>query len=100
MVKYTMLGVNGNNCCILKCLVPFESLKNNIDSLESSDFTHDSTNWNGHDEISRTLELKKLKLGNGRMKLKNPISFEGYDSDMGHSYHWNFTINEIYEVIT
>ena len=43
MNKHTMLGVNGNYCCILHCLLPFDEL--DLDKLESSDFTHKSTNW-------------------------------------------------------
>ena len=49
MTKHTMLGVNGNYCCILHCLLPFDEL--DLDKLESSDFTCDSTNWNGRDTI-------------------------------------------------
>ena len=99
MKKHIFLGVkNGKKCCILNCLLPFDELNKNIDELESSDFEHESTDWCGCDDIERTLKIRNLTLTDRKLTLNKPITFEGYDSDMDHQYHWHFSINEIYEV--
>lgn len=98
MKKYTMLGVNTAtlSCCLLECLIQFDNL--DVDNLESSDFNHYATNWNGCDSIPRTLSLKNFKQTGNKILLKHPISFTGSDLDMGHSYDWTFTIQEIREL--
>ena len=96
MTKHTMLGVNGNYCCILHCLFPFDEL--DLDKLESSDFTCDSTNWNGRDTIERTLALMKMKKTGRYYKLETPLIFMENDHDCGHVYHWKFEVTEIWEV--
>lgn len=97
MTKYMMLGVNGNYCCILNCLLPFDEL--DLDKLESSDFTCDSTNWNGCDTIERTLTLMELKKTDRKHELKSPLVYIGNDCDCGHGYPWKFEVTEIWEVI-
>lgn len=97
MTKHTMLGVNGNYCCILYCLLPFDEL--DLDKLESSDFMHGSTNWNGCDTIDRTLVLKRLKKTDRKHELKSPLAYKGKDYDCGHEYPWKFEVTEIWEVI-
>ena len=98
MKKYTMLGVNSrtNECCVLYCLIPFENLVPS--ELEKTDFTHESTNWCGRDEIERTLKIIKMKPTGKEIFLIRPIEFFGCDSDMGHSYSWTFKIDTIYEL--
>lgn len=96
MTKHAMLGVNGNYCCILHCLLPFDEL--DLDKLESSDFTCDSTNWNGRDTIERTLALMELKKTGRKYELKRPLVYMGNDYDCGHVYHWKFEVTEIWEV--
>ena len=96
MTKHTMLGVNGNYCCILHCLLPFDEL--DLDKLESSDFTCDSTNWNGRDTIERTLTLMELKKTGRKYELKSPFVYIGNDCDCGHMYPWKFEVTEIWEV--
>lgn len=96
MTKHTMLGVNGNYCCILHCLLPFDEL--DLDKLESSDFTCNSTNWNGRDTIERTLALMKMKKTGRKYELKSPLVYMGNDYDCGHVYHWKFEVTEIWEV--
>lgn len=98
MKKYKMLGVNTERltCCILECLLPYDKIIN--EDIEASDFTHYSTNWNGCDSIPRTLSYKNLKQTGRKFKLKNKISFNGTDADMGHYYNWTFTIDEIREL--
>lgn len=96
MKKHTMLGVNENKCCILECLIGFNNL--DINDLTEDDFVHNSTNWNGCDEIERTLTLKGYKPTGHRIALKEPVIFRGSDSDCGNQYPWRFDVNEIWEL--
>lgn len=97
MKKHMMLGVNGDECCELVCLIPFDNLIAN--KIESSDFVHRSTNWNGHDKIERTLSIIQMKQTGNVIVLDDPIVFRGFDNDWGHSYEWRFKVNEIHELI-
>lgn len=96
MKKHIMLGVNGINCCILTCLLPFDQL--DPSAIEASDFFHDATNWCGCDRIERTLKERSLKLTGKKIVLEKPIHFRGSDSDCGHKYPWMFSAREIHEV--
>ena len=96
MKKHIMLGVNGNNCCKLSCMLPFDQLA--PAEIEESDFTHGSTNWCGKDDIERTLSLIKMKQTGRKIILKNPIVFHGKDYDWGHEYPWTFHVKEIHEL--
>lgn len=62
MKHHIFLGIHESRktACILTCLLPFDQLDAN--DLSSQDFRHDSTNWNGCDDISRTLKLRNLRL--------------------------------------
>lgn len=91
-----MLGVRGSQCCVLTCLLPFEKLIG--EKLSRSDFNHYSTDWNGRDDIERTLSIEKLKPTGRKIELEKPIYFRGYDTDMGHRYDWSFPVLEIWEV--
>lgn len=91
-----MLGVNKNKCCILTCLIPFNNLI--PDEIEVSDFNHDCTNWNGCDDIERTLRFIETKQTGNVIVLDNPIVFRGVDNDWGHSYEWLFEVKEIHEL--
>ena len=98
MKKYTYLGVNGNDCCILTSLLPFDMLDEG--SIEESDFASvRATDWGGSDSISRTVELENLTLTGKKIILKEPIIFRGCDYDMGHTYGWKFKVTEIHEVV-
>ena len=96
MTKHMMLGVNENYCCVLYCLFSFDDLE--LDKLESSDFTHKSTNWCGRDTVERTLTLMKMKKTGRYYKLETPLIFMGNDCDCGHVYPWEFEVTEIWEV--
>lgn len=98
MKKHTMLGVDldRKKCCVLKCLLSFNDLIN--DELEASDFTHESTNWCGCDDIERTLKLRNYKPTGCYRISKHPIIFNGHDSDMGNFHSWSFCVNEIWEL--
>ena len=98
MKKYKLLGVNSEEltCYILECLLPYDKIIN--EDIEASDFTHSSTGWNGRDSLPRLLSFKNLKQTGRKIKLKNKISFNGTDTDMGHYYNWTFTIDEIREL--
>ena len=99
MKKHTMLGVNSNthSCCILTCLVAFDNLI--PEELEENDFIHDATNWNGQDDIDRTLGIINMKQTGKKIILNKPLQFTGADQDMGHSYSWRFVVDEIHELI-
>lgn len=97
MKKHVMLGVTGNQCCLLISLLSFSSLT--PEEVEASDFIHDSTNWCGCDSIERTLKLKKLVATGNKITLPHHITFHGYDEDWGHTYPWEFRVNEIHEVV-
>lgn len=91
-----MLGVNGQECCILSCLIPFNQL--DFNNIKSSDFVHGATNWCGFDSIKRTIELMQIEFTGNKQKLSFPITFIGEDFDHGKYYPWEFTINEIWEI--
>lgn len=99
MKKHIMLGVNSRNnyCCKLSCLVSFDSLDSA--NLEESDFTHAATNWNGQDEINRTLRFLNTRQTGKKIILEKPLLFTGVDFDCGHSYSWQFAVDEIHELI-
>lgn len=96
MQKYKMLGVYKNLCCILECLIPFDKL--DLDNLQTSDFVHSSTDWNGCDYIERTLEKRRYIITGERITLKKPLIFRGVDHDMWHDYEWTFKIEEIWNI--
>ena len=91
-----MLGVNNNECCVLKCLLPFDSLVKN--EIEASDFEHSCFNWCGHGAIDRTLDGIEMKQTGNAIVLDNPIAFHGKDYDCGHCYNWTFIVKEIHEL--
>ena len=96
MKKHIMLGVNGDNCCELKCIIPFDQLVPH--ELEASDFSHSATNWCGNDDIARTLGILGMKQTGRKIILKKPIVFHGNDHDCGHVYSWSFAVKEIHEL--
>ena len=98
MKKYMMLGVDSktNSCCKLSCLIPFNSLVPS--EIEANDFTHSASNWCGRDEIERTLGFLKMKQTGKKIVLDKKIEFRGADYDMGHTYNWEFEIDEIHEL--
>ena len=98
MKKHVMLGVKDEYglCCILRCLLPFDQLS--AEDVQSDDFVHDSTNWNGCDRIERTLGILQTEPTGRRIMLNPPVIFCGVDHDMGHEYSWGFTVDEIWEL--
>lgn len=99
MKKHTMLGVNSNtqSCCKLTCLVSFDNLI--PEELEENDFVHEATNWNGQDDIDRTLGILNMKQTGKKIVLSKPLQFTGVDHDMGHIYSWRFVVDEIHELV-
>ena len=99
MKKSIMLGVNSktNYCCKLFCLMSFDQLV--PEELEASDFVHDATNWNGQDEINRTLGFLNMKQTGKKIILKKPLEFAGVYFDCGHEYSWRFAVDEIHELV-
>ena len=99
MKKHIFLGVNGDDCCILRCLADFDTLAMNASDIDADDFAHTSTNWNGRDDIKRTCSLRELEATGRVLLLPKPITFSGTDYDMGNEYPWTFTVKEIWEVV-
>lgn len=98
MKMYKMLGVYSKEarCCVLVSKVPFDMLSN--ENIKKIIITHYSTNWNGCDSIARTLDCENLKQTGRKFKLKNKITYNGTDNDMGTHYYWSFTFDEIREL--
>ena len=96
MKKHTMLSVNGNHCCELICLLPFDQLVPS--EIEASDFTNSATDWCGKDYIERTLSMIEMKQTGRKIVLEKPIVFHGVDHDWGHEYPWTFHVKEIHEL--
>lgn len=98
MKFYKFLGVNTetNKACVLFCLLDFDSLIGQ--ELEARAFNHESTNWCGRDDLSRTIELKGFKPTGRKLDLAPPMVFHGTDYDCGHNYNWRFSVNQIWEV--
>lgn len=90
------LAINNhsNMCCVILSKASFAMLKSNFDMFKTES---DATNWNGCDEINRTLSIKSIKL-TGRYFHKK-LDFYGRDSDMGHSYPWTFHADILAEVL-
>lgn len=97
MKNYKYIGLSNNRleACILTSNLSFEDLKKK--SLKNSDFNHDCTNWEGRDDLCRTLELSNLRLTNNMLELTEPLVFKGEDPDMGHVYKWSFKVKYIIE---
>lgn len=101
MSKYIMLGVNSNKhtCCMLHSDISFDQILSLIGQdipISAIKLQHSATNWNGQDAIERTLELKALTPT--KRKIIYDMTIHGTDPDMGRSYPWTFTCDEIWEV--
>lgn len=96
MQKHIMLGVNGDRCCLLRCLIPFDGLIGK--ELEVSDFWHAATDNGGSDTLYRTLALKALTRTGREIVLNKPLYFRGQDAECGHMFSWTFPVLKIIEV--
>lgn len=96
MQKHIMLGVNGDRCCLLRCLIPFDGLIGQ--NLEVSDFWYAATADGGSDTIYRTLALKALVRTGREIVLDEPLYFRGQDAGCGHMFSWTFPVTKICEV--
>ena len=98
MNKNIVLGINKNECCILKTLASFHKIEVEKNFLEESDFEHSSTNWSGKDDTARTVELNEYHLTGKRVILDKPLIFKGKNPDHGKEYDWKFEVLELWEV--
>ena len=99
MKKNYFLGVNSNSkCCILSSLVSFDTLVENKNDIDASDFSYSATNWCGCDDIDRTCKLQNIHLTGRVLQLPKNISYSGSDYDCGHNYSWTFKFDKIMEV--
>lgn len=100
MKKNVFLGVGrGDRCCVLRTFADYNTLSANINSIETDDFVHSSTDWSGCDYLERTLKIEKLKLTGREIMLKTPLIFCGTDNDMGHACDWEFLVRCLVEVV-
>lgn len=98
MTKHLYLGVQNGRACILKSLADFETLSANVSAIESTDFTHDATNWGGCDAVERTCRIEGVSPTGRTIDLIHPLTFYGTDYDMGHEQRWVFMVDTIFEV--
>lgn len=82
-----------NLCTCIYSYATFKQLEENY-MIYHKDYS--STNWNGCDEVKRTLELKNLKLTGKTFKHMEVVV--GVDHDMGHEYDWRFLFDTVMEV--
>lgn len=82
-----------NLCTCIYSYATFKQLEENYNNLHKE---YTATNWNGCDEVERTLELKNLKLTGKTFKHMEVVV--GVDHDMGHEYDWRFLFDTVMEV--
>lgn len=96
MRKHIMLGVNGDYCCRLDCLLSFYQLVPT--ELSEDDFIYSATNCGGCDEIARAEKILKCRRTGRSIRLEKPLEYCGSDCDSGIERPWNFSVLEIHEV--
>lgn len=85
--EHIYLGVKDGYCSVLRSRYSFEELVRKAENgtLTSECFTScTGTNWNGVDEIGRTLKLARLRHTGAIFNTQDPLRFYGKDRDM-----WN-----------
>ena len=86
-----------DRCCVLYTHHSFEDIQRHSKALAVYDFKYESTDWNGNDEIKRTLKLKRLKLTGREILLPSSLTFSGADYDHGNKYSWSFQVATLLE---
>ena len=82
-----------NWCTCIYSEATYEQLKEHY-SLYVKEYR--ATDWNGCDDIERTLKLKGLRFVGTSFAHEETIS--GVDHDMGHTYPWSFTFDTVAKV--
>lgn len=89
---YTYLGLLGaRKCCILTSTLSPQEVMSHAEVLKEEFFKHESTDWNGCDDIKRTKKLRHL-ITDGHYIPINPLTFSGVDYDHGHEYSWSVKV--------
>lgn len=93
--KLVAVGVNTktNECICIYSEATYDMLKQNY-GLYVKEYS--ATNWNGRDNLERTLRLNKLSLTANYFEHSETV--RGADQDMGHRYDWSFTFDRVCEV--
>ena len=93
--RLVAIGVNTENnlCTCIYSYATFKQLEENYTIYHKE---YRSTDWQGCDEVARTLELEKLEL-TGKTFTHNEV-VNGVDHDMGHEYDWRFSFDTVMEV--
>ena len=97
---YLGLSQDGKRCIILTTVARRDDLEKAAkhSELKTSDFNQFyATNWNGSDDVVRTIELEELRLlgKDHSVELKEPLTFEGCDHDCGTKRYWSFKVFSI-----
>jgi len=85
---------NPNRVCIVKS----ESILNS-GNYNSTPKSFSATDWNGNDDLKRTLQLCNLKVVGSKISLGKLYSYSGTDSDMGHEYYFKFVFDSLLECV-
>ena len=93
---YIGLNFSMDKCCVLFSPLSFEQLKKER-TITPEMFETKATDWGGCDDISRTLDIAKLRFISSQYVLPNSITFHGVDYDHGSKYEWDFTVCLIIE---
>lgn len=105
MKKNFYLGLSQDNkrCIILTTVARREDVKKatECNNLTTSDFNQFyATNWNGSDEVVRTVKLEELRLidKSFSVDLKEPLTFRGFDDECGVKKYWSFEVHHLVAV--
>ncbi len=95
MGKPVALGINTatNQCICIYSKATFEQLKEDFDLYNKS---YSATNWEGRDDLTRTLELRHIGLTDE--SFDREVTVVGADPDHGHVYRWRFTFDKVVKV--
>lgn len=105
MKKNFYLGLSQDNkrCIVLNTVARREDVKKaaECNSLITSDFNQFyATNWNGSDEVVRTIKLEELRLIDKSLSidLEEPLTFRGFDDECGVKKYWSFEVHRLVAV--
>ena len=105
MKKNLYLGLSKDckRCIILTTVACRDDIEKAAERNEliPSDFNQFyATNWNGSDDITRTIELEELRLLDKKyaIDLEKPLEFVGSDRDGGLARYWKFEVSSLVAV--
>lgn len=87
------INTKTNMCTAIYSEATYDELASNFTKYYKE---YRATNWNGQDQLERTLSLEGVKL-TGRSFTYKGVS-KGADNDMGHVYTYEFAFDTVAEV--